>query len=70
MAKLQTALIANGETVEIFDSDADIDARIRSIQYGVGFDKFCFAITVDDSTFGGDYTYRLRFNISELVRKT
>ena len=61
---LNTQFLANGYTTQIFSSDTDINNYVRSLAYGVSQSKFCFAVSVVESTAGGAYTYKLRFNDS------
>lgn len=62
VSTINSKLTALGYTTELFSSDADITSRVRSFDYGVATGKFCFAITINEATPGGSYTYKLHFN--------
>lgn len=64
VSTLNSKLTALGYTVEEFASDASIYNRVRSFDYGVNIGKFCFAVTINEATAGGNYNYKLHFNQS------
>lgn len=61
---LNSELTALNYTVVEFASDTDLTNRVRSFDYGVSLAKFCFAVTINEATMGGSYTYKLHFNES------
>ena len=62
VTELNTTLTGFDLTTQLFATEAEFDAFIRSGTYETGT-KICFGITSVSST-GGNYQYKLRFNIS------
>ena len=60
---LDTMITGYGYTTQLYATEADFEAFIRSTTYETGT-KLCFGIAVLSSTLGGNYQYKLRFNIS------
>ena len=63
VTRLNTMVTGLGYTTVQYATESAMEDHIRAEGYATSTDKICFAVVVDSSS-GGNYDYKLRFNIS------
>ena len=63
VTRIDALVTGLGYTTISYASESALEEHIRSEGYSTTADKICFAVVVDSSS-GGNYDYKLRFNIT------